>query len=416
MTANDRFERELPDLLADLYPVSAPDYRYDLVQRFAAIRQRPAWAFPERWIPMRALELGRVTRPLPWRMIAAVALLVLAVVGLAVFAGSERPLPLPFGPAINGQLVTSDSGDIFLIDPETGVRTVVIGGPGVDSDPVFSRDGTRIAFFRTTDRVATLWLADDRGGGARELGTGLVNGAAKACDVCGRSYELDWSPDGKSILVTTLVDGESAAAIIPTDGSPAHVVKTDMPAERSIWLPSGEVLFRGVLADGFGLFAIRPDGTGFRTVVPAASLNVDHEWDALFFAVSPDGTQVAYQQRDRDGVQKVFVAPAAGGTPRALTTIESVYPMWSPDGTWLAFFPGDGVYVVRADGSEPQRRVVATGSAIGLPARWTPDSTRLVYLIANESTVLVDPVDGSTTQAPWTAPFLPDWQRLAAAR
>jgi len=90
MTAEQRFELELPDILADLYPLSAPEYRDELVQQIAATRQRPAWALPERWIPMTALALGRSVRPLPWRTIGVVALLVLAIVAIAIVAGSQR--------------------------------------------------------------------------------------------------------------------------------------------------------------------------------------------------------------------------------------------------------------------------------------------------------------------------------------
>jgi hypothetical protein len=155
MTAEQRFDRELPEILADLYPVSAPDYRNDLVQQIAATRQRPAWALPERWIPMTAIALGRSVRPVPWRTIGLVALLLLSIVAAAIIAGSQRRLPPPFGPAANGNLVVAEDGDIFLIDSATGAKTLASGGPETDIEPVFSRDGTRIAFFREADGVRT---------------------------------------------------------------------------------------------------------------------------------------------------------------------------------------------------------------------------------------------------------------------
>ena len=49
---DDRFEKDLPGLLAELAPRAKPDYRDDIVRQTARTRQRPAWMFPERWIPM----------------------------------------------------------------------------------------------------------------------------------------------------------------------------------------------------------------------------------------------------------------------------------------------------------------------------------------------------------------------------
>jgi Tol biopolymer transport system component len=403
MTAEQRFERELPDILADLYPVSAPDYREDLVQKIAATRQRPAWALPERWIPMTAIALGRPVRQVPWRTIGLAALLLLAIVAVALIAGSQpRQLPAPFGPAANGDLVLSEGGDLFLVDSTTGTKSLAVGGPAADFEPIFSRDGTRIAFFREVDGVRSLWLADDRGGGLHPLSTdGLVDFS-----------QIEWSPDGKSILLTASVVGKSAPAIVPTDGSPPHVIEIDMPAESPIWHTNGqEILFRGVMPTGFGLFAIRSDGTGLRTIVRATGVN---EWDALFYAPSPDGSKIAYQWRDGDGTQKLYVVPATGGTRQAITAVESVGGSWSPDGTWIYFLGEDGVYVVRADGSAPERRMTTTSSPGGAAARWAPDGRGLLVVANGHADQLVfDPLGGDGVLAPWSSLSLPDWQRLA---
>lgn len=402
MTAEQRFERELPDILADLYPVSAPDYRNDLVRQIAATRQRPAWTLPERWIPVTALALGRPVRPIPWRTIGVVALLLVAIAAAAIIAsGSQRRLPAPFGPAANGQLVLAEDGDIFLVDPATGEQTLAIGGAALDTEPIFSRDGTQIAFFRETDGVRSLWLADDRGGAPRELSTdGLFDFS-----------QIEWAPDGKSILLTTSLPGKTAPAIIPTDGSAAHVIAIDMMAESPIWLTSGqEILFRGTSPTGFGLFAIRPDGTDIRPIVPATGTS---EWDALFFGVSPDGSQIAYQWRPTaTAAMLLYVVPTSGGTPRPITSIESVGVSWSPDSTWISFWGNTSQYIVRADGTAPERQVVPERGDI----RWAPDGSRLLYVSENATNpVLLDPLDGTQETAPWSSTAFPDWQRLASA-
>ncbi len=76
MTSPRRFEQDLPVLIADLYLQGTPDYRDDLVQQVARVRQRPAWTFPERWLPMDLATKAVPGAPrIPWRIVGVVALL-----------------------------------------------------------------------------------------------------------------------------------------------------------------------------------------------------------------------------------------------------------------------------------------------------------------------------------------------------
>ena len=52
MTSERRFEQELPALLDDLFMGPMPTYRDRLLRQTARTRQRPAWSFLERWLPM----------------------------------------------------------------------------------------------------------------------------------------------------------------------------------------------------------------------------------------------------------------------------------------------------------------------------------------------------------------------------
>lgn len=403
MTAEQLFERELPELLADLYPVSAPDYRLELVRQIAATRQRPAWALPERWIPMTALALSRPVRQAPWRTIGVVGLLVLAVAAIAIIAGSQHRLPPPFGPAANGNLVFAQDGDIFLVDPATGDETLAIGGPANDTVPIFSRDGTRLAFLREVDGRLAMMLADEHGRGARELSTAVL----------AEFGNIEWSPDGTSIMTNVVENGVRSIAIVPTDGTPARILDLGMVAEDPVWLPpSGrEILFRtpNALGEQFGysISLVGADGANVRELVPP----VLGEFNALFFAPSPDGSLVAYQQRDPPaGDLKLFVIPVTGGAARMLTSRDSVNPNWSPDGTWLAFWGSDGNYIVRADGSSAEVRVDPVRGSF----RWAPDGRRLLSAGEGASVgVLIDPLGGPDEAVPWVAIDISDWQRLA---
>ena len=108
MSERSYTEGELAQWLETTGITPRPDYVDDLLTRTARSRQRSAWRFPERWLPMDlTARAPTITgRQVPLRLIGLVALVVLALaVGAALFVGSQRRLPAPFGPAANGLIV-----------------------------------------------------------------------------------------------------------------------------------------------------------------------------------------------------------------------------------------------------------------------------------------------------------------------
>src|SRR5262245_65871528 len=103
MTSADRFSSQLHLGLDELAEPLFADYLDEVLAVTSHRRQRPAWTFPGRWIPMVDIAQRPAFAPaLPWRAILLVAALLLAaVVGLLV-VGSANRVPTPFGPARNG--------------------------------------------------------------------------------------------------------------------------------------------------------------------------------------------------------------------------------------------------------------------------------------------------------------------------
>src|SRR6476661_10341947 len=134
MTTERRLTRDLPEILGDLATAPYPDYIDDVLATSATIRQRPAWTFPERWLPMVDLVRQPVLVPrLPWRSIAlAVVVLLALLAAAAVYIGSQQRVPPPFGPARNGLVAYDAGGDIYTADPVTGVATAIVSGPALD--------------------------------------------------------------------------------------------------------------------------------------------------------------------------------------------------------------------------------------------------------------------------------------------
>ena len=89
---DDRFGARLHDAIEDLASPQFPDYFDDVLAEAVAQRQRPAWTFPERWIPMSTLARRPAFVPaLPWRTIGIALLLLALLVAGAIISFGLRP-------------------------------------------------------------------------------------------------------------------------------------------------------------------------------------------------------------------------------------------------------------------------------------------------------------------------------------
>jgi TolB protein len=419
MTTPTRLERTLPSILDDLAAGPYPDYIDDALMRTGRMRQRPAWAFPERWLPMDfATRIAPVNR-LPLRQIGILALIaILLAVALAVAVGSQRRVPAPFGPARNGLIPYIAAGDVYLGDPATGQTRAVVTGPAVESVPGFSPDGTKLAFSRDAGGSAVdEFVAHPDGSAAvRITPTPLASVVASS-----------WAPDGRHIAMIHPVDGVNRFDLFDVEGKVAPTRLDAATNADSIQFrpPLGaEILFRALVNGRYGLFVMNADGTHLRTLVkPTNTADVDQDLNAAVY--SADGSRIFYQRWTPDSIQ-LWVMSADGSDPREFRPEPG--QGWdgladpSPDGRWVAYWHviEDGratqhVSVVRADGTGP---LIETGPAMTGTARWTwsPDSTRILMLPndgSSPSAYLLDPAGGQWTTVQWQADQDMDWQRLA---
>jgi hypothetical protein len=124
MTAMDRFDQRVAGLIEDVAAPRYPDYFDDVLDVAVRRPQRPAWTFPERWLPMSAIARRPAFVPafVPGSvgLLLLLGLLIAAI--LAVAVGTQRRLPPPYGPAANGSLTYSEDGDIYGRNLVTGTE------------------------------------------------------------------------------------------------------------------------------------------------------------------------------------------------------------------------------------------------------------------------------------------------------
>ena len=437
-------DRVLLGLFDDLADARTPDYLEAAIEHASSRRQRPAWTFPERWLPMADITSRPAFAPrLPWRTIA-VALLILALaIGVAVaYVGTHQTrLANPFGIAANGLLVYERSGDIYTLDPTSGRSAVAVTGAQTDTGPGVSPDGSRLAFQRD---------ADGPSGSATDIVVSRVDGSdpivVTARPILGGLAVVEWAPDSRS-LIATAADLSAIWRYEATPGASPRVLATDADAYLQPFRPpdGSAVLIRR--HDAQGPVLIRLDLDTMRETILAHGTRDDDLGAARW---SPDGSTVLYNSTPQGDPQsqRLFLVEADGsGTPRQITSAPGVWydidASWSPDGKRIAFtrYEDDppngfqvrpiGIYSL-ADGSvisagplprdaRAQDPTPDDGQATqgeGFEFEWSPDGRSLIAIPAEATThpVLIDALDGTwrnldpIVEPGWSKQA---WQRLA---
>jgi dipeptidyl aminopeptidase/acylaminoacyl peptidase len=406
MNRYDALERELTTWLSDTATPRMPDFRNDLLQQTVQMRQRSRWSFPERWLPMSVVTLGRRTiRPVPWQTVGLLALLILLLAVAIVAIGTSRPRPAPMlGVAANGLVAYGSGGDIFTVDPASGTRKAVIVGPEQDRAPHFSLDGTRLIFLRTGPDGDIPVVADADG---RHVFITDTTGIADA-----NPESITWSPDGRSVALRA--GSDSAARIYVVDAIAGTV--TALPLEYL----DGETYWRP--PDGRALMFVT--GSEFRQRLMLYSLDTG----ALEKLASPamaygiirpsgwtaDGHAFAYYEADERTSGTHLVQVATGDS----AVLEVGYGELSNDGTRLVGLVGDDrentwLCVEPARGGSCTPITEPFAGPWGWDYWWSPDDRSILTRRSDGVMLVLDPAGGEQVQPDWMADGGESWQRQA---
>src|SRR4051794_30657329 len=167
------------------------------------------------------------------------------------------------------------------------------------------------------------------GGDAAATGrSGIAGTDGRIVYVNGDTLQLETSnPDGTAVQQVTHVDGA---------------------AQQPVWLPdASRIVFASDLRGSFGIFSIKPDGTGLRTVLHEKRFN------DFTPAVTPDGRRALFGRcrPDPPGGCALFSVRLDGTGLTALTSYDpssaDFWPDVSPDGRRVAFtrFGAGGITV-----------------------------------------------------------------------
>jgi Tol biopolymer transport system component len=266
--------------------------------------------------------------------------------------------------------------DIYVMDPDGSNPVQLTSGVGDEIDPVWSPDGTKIAF------EAWIPVGND---GNREIFVMNADGSNQVNITTwpfGDDREPTWSPDGTRIAYTSNGDNGTSQdlVVMNADGSDP-VYLTDSASNLSVtgikepaWSPDGgQIAFVATPVDigGEEIFLIDADGSNLRNLTNApGSFYGSPAWsplgDRIVFVharVNRDGPHIEVMNSDGTDRQVLY----DGGWRQDS-------PAFSPDGTKIAFWSEsqdvEGIMVMAADGTQVAPLTSAPG-ADTMP-NWAP--------------------------------------------
>jgi dipeptidyl aminopeptidase/acylaminoacyl peptidase len=330
------------------------------------------------------------------------------------------------------------------------------------SGPMVSPDGKWVLFaavdvdLKENKKTSHLWVVPVAGGIARQLPP------TPAGESGGR-----WSPDGKTYLYISAVDGGSQvwvggfdpASGVPT-GAPQKITTISTEADGAIWSPDGKNIvfasevFPGCMDDSCNkfsdqeranskvkamvfdrllfrhwnhysagkrshLFVVPAEGGVARDLTPG-----DHDVPPFSlggqdpYAVSPDGKELAFTSNwDKVGATStnndIFVVPITGGEPKKLSTSpgSDSTPLYSPDGKWLAWrmqkragYESDRFRLVVYDRkTDATRNLTEDFDQWVETIAWSPDSKYIYFTSENKGEAPVYRLDVAAANAPPSA-------------
>jgi len=199
--------------------------------------------------------------------------------------------------------------DIWIAPVSGGPSIRFTDEPGAHLQPVWSPDGTEIAFVSNRDGRNRIWI--------KGVSDGHPSGAARRL-TSWPDWEMspDWSADGRWFVYIAAGEEYSEAWIAPAGGnSPPRRITTSANAIRVRWDPSAPNNSRILIAATFGtpsleLRSARVDDGELSGFDPPVSFGSASAWG--LFNVSASGRRIAFSQESVSG--DIWVLEALDGS------------------------------------------------------------------------------------------------------
>ena len=160
---------------------------------------------------------------------------------------------------------------------------------------------------------------------------------------------INWSPDGKYIAFTSMIDSTEQIYKIKSDGSDLQqLTSVTSPSYDPIWSPDGKyIAFTSMIDSTEQIYKIKSDGSDLQQLTSATSPSYDPVW-------SPDGKYIAFMSEqydvlDKSGypIQNAYIMKSDGSEQYPLTNgfVNSV--SWYPRTNFLSVSVPESRYTLK---------------------------------------------------------------------
>jgi Tol biopolymer transport system component len=290
---------------------------------------------------------------------------------------------------VTGSPATGFNQDVYGIREDGTGLVNLTDHPALDNQPVWSPDGSKLAFRSNRDGDPEIYAMAADGSGITRLTFHP-----------GLDGEPAWSPDGSRIAFRR-------SEFFGDFTGPGHPAPTGQPAPSEIWVMN---------ADG-------SDGV---------SLTRNPEVRDVHPSWSPDGSRIVFERTYVNSTRVDLLVMGATGTPQRVITpwggdpqairagvirALDVDPAWSPDGEQIVFralrdFFGYDLWTVTPDGKNLTELIERPGPQI-TPA-WSPDGSRIIFANLGPGgglQIINRDGTGLTALTSGTIDFWPTWRR-----
>jgi serine/threonine protein kinase len=198
-------------------------------------------------------------------------------------------------------------------------------------------------------------------------------------------YGPELSPDGRTVVLTRIVDGNSDAWLMDLQRGVPRRFTSDVANENSaIWSPDGARIAFTSNRSGFGHLYIKPaTGAGQEEMLvteapsPDITARLPSDW-------SRDGRYLLYRTQSAKTRYDIWAWALDGSAPSlpiAQTDADDRDGQFSPDGKWVAFESDESgrfeIYVQRFPGPATKWPISTNG---GAQVRWSRNGRELFYI------------------------------------